>query len=205
MYGLSPSELRILKPLATPVKIQDFLDTLPTNFEVHGETCMSPRRVLKHRTAHCMEGAMFAALALRLIGHPPLVMDLKVASKDDDHVVTPFKVKGHWGAISKTNHGVVRYRDPVYRTLRELVMSYFHEYTDTKGYKVLRWYSHPVDLSRFDKDGWVTSEEELFQIPQYVDSVRHYELTMPAQRKMLRRADKMERRLGSIVEWKPRK
>lgn len=202
MYGLSPSELRILKPLTTPEKIQDFLDTLPTNFEKRGETCMSPRRVLRERIAHCMEGAMLAALALRLHGHPPLVMDLKVRSEDDDHIVTPFKIKGHWGAISKTNHGTVRYRDPVYRTLRELVMSYFHEYTDTKGYKVLHWYSAPVNLSRFDRRGWVTAEEELFYIPQYIDTARHYQLLKPSHKKILRRADRMERKLGSMLEWK---
>lgn len=205
MYSLSPSELRTLKPLTTPVKIQDFLDTLPTNFEQHGETCMSPRRVLKERKAHCMEGAMLSALCLRLIGHPPLVLDLKVASKDDDHIVTPFKIKSHWGAISKTNHGTVRYRDPVYRTLRELVMSYFHEYTDAKGYKVLRWYSRTIDLSRFDKRSWMTAEEDVFYIPEYIDHVKHYEIVTPAQKKLLRRADKMERKLGNMLEWKRKK
>jgi len=202
MKGLSPAELKILKRLNTPIKIQDFLDTLPTNFEHGGETCFSPRKVLRERKAHCMEGAMLAALALRVHGHKPWVLDLKVASSEDDHVVTPFTIKGYWGAISKTNHVLVRYRDPIYRTLRELVMSYFHEYTDTKGKKVLRWYSKPLDLSRFDSQGWMTSEEDVFYIPQYLDTIRHYPLITKSQDKLLRPADRMELKIGAMLEWK---
>ncbi len=201
MYGLSSKELSVLKPLTSPEKIQDFLDTLSVNFELERETCHSPRLVLRERTAHCMEGAMFAALALRLIGHPPLVMDLKVTDEDHDHVVAIFKVRGNYGAISKTNHGAVRYRDPVYATLRELAMSYFHEYTSPRGTKILRSYSGAVDLSRFDDEGWVTSEKSLVHIADYVDQVRHYPLVTPAQIKLLRRADAMERKLGLMTEW----
>lgn len=205
MYGLTSAELTILKRLNTPIKIQNFLDTLPTNFEKHGETCFSPRKVLRERKAHCMEGAMLAALALRVNGHKPLVMDLKVASKEDDHVITPFRDKDCWGAISKTNHALVRYRDPIYRTLRELVMSYFHEYTDEKGKKVLRWYSRPLDLSRFDAEGWMTSEEDVFYIPQYLDTVQHYPLITKSQTKVLRPSDRMELIIGSMLEWKNEK
>lgn len=205
MYGLTHSELTILKRLNTPIKIQNFLDTLPTNFEHDGETCFSPRKVLRERKAHCMEGAMLAALALRVHGHKPFVMDLKVASSEDDHVVTPFRINGYWGAISKTNHALVRYRDPIYRTLRELAMSYFHEYTDTKGKKVLRWYSRPLDLSCFDKQGWMTSEDDVFYIPQYLDTIRHYPLIKTSQEKALRRADRMELKIGAMLEWKSKR
>lgn len=201
MHGLTPHELRILRPLKTPQKIQDFLDTLPINFERKGETCMSPRRVLQERTAHCMEGAMLAALALRLIGHKPLVLDLKVTGNDFDHVVTPFQRRGHWGAISKTNHGTLRYRDPIYKSVRELVMSYFHEYTEPDGRKVLRSYSRPVDLSRFDAQGWMTDEEDIFYVPEYLDEVRHYNILLPSQVPLLRRGDAVERKLGSMLEW----
>lgn len=204
MYGLSKSEERLLKSLRTPEKIQDFLDTIPTNFEHNGDTCLSPRRVLRERHAHCMEGAMFAALALRFQGHPPLVMDLKVEGNDDDHIVTPFKMRGCWGAISKTNHAVVRYRDPVYRTLRELVMSYFHEYTTDEGRKILRCYSRPVNLARFDARRWMTSEDDLFYIPHFIDEAPHYDLLTSAQEKLIRRADAMERTVGTMLEWNPR-
>ncbi len=202
MDGFTSAELIILKRLNTPIKIQDFLDTLPTNFEHDGETCFSPRKVLRERKAHCMEGAMLAALALRVHGHKPFVMDLKVASEEDDHVVTPFQHNGYWGAISKTNHALVRYRDPIYRTLRELAMSYFHEYTDTKGKKVLRWYSRPLDLSRFDAQGWMTAEDDVFYIPQYLDTIRHYPLLTKPHAKLLRPADIMELKIGAMLEWK---
>lgn len=205
MYGLSPAELTILKRLNTPIKIQDFLDTLSMNFEENGETYMSPRRVLRERTAHCMEGAMLAALALRLCGQRPLVLDLKVTDDDDDHVVAIFQDSGHYGAISKTNHGTVRYRDPIYRTIRELVMSYFHEYTEPKGKKILRSYSRTVDLSRFDTRGWMTDENNVHYIPEYIDSVRHYPIITRSQIALLRRADPMERKIGAILEWKQTK
>ncbi len=205
MYGLTQQELGVLRPLSTPQKIQDFLDTLSINFEEGGETCMSPRRVLRQRTAHCMEGAMLAALALRLIGHRPLVLDLKVTDDDYDHVVALFQRSGHYGAISKTNHGTLRYRDPVYRTVRELAMSYFHEYTEPRGKKVLRSYSRPVDLSRFDARGWMTDEDDVWYIPEYIDNVRHYEILTRSQIALLRRADPMERKIGALLEWEKRK
>jgi hypothetical protein len=201
MHGMTPRELKIFRKLTTPAKIQDFLDAIPINFEIGEETCFSPRVVLRQRKAHCMEGAMLGALALRLLGYPPLVMDLKVTKDDDDHVVAVFKSRGYYGAISKTNHGTVRYRDPVYRTLRELAMSYFHEYTTPKGRKVLRSYSRAVDLSRFDRRGWMTSEEHLFFVPEYIDDVRHYPVISHSQIKSLRNADPMERKIGAMVEW----
>jgi hypothetical protein len=126
MYNLSASELRQLKKLSTPAKIQDFLNTLPFNFELDGDTCQSPRQVLRSGTAHCLEGAMLAALALRLQGHKPLLMDLKsINGIDDDHVAALFKLRGRWGCITKTNHAVLRYREPIYLNLRELAMSFF--------------------------------------------------------------------------------
>jgi hypothetical protein len=203
MYGLDSHEVRRLRPLRTPRAIQDFLDRIPMNFERGGETCLSPRRVLREWRAHCMEGAMLAALALRLIGHRPLVLDLKAIEEDDDHVVAVFQERGYWGAISKTNHGVLRYREPVYRSVRELAMSFFHEYFLDDGRKTLRWYSRPVDLSRFDEREWMTAEEGVWYIPEYVDAARHYPILTPSQIRTLRRADPIERKMGRIVEWKP--
>jgi len=117
------AERAVFRRLATPEKIQRFLDELPYNKEPHGDTCRSPRRVLRDRTAHCMEGALFGAAALRMIGHPPLLLDLE-AVRDDDHVLAIFRSRGHWGALAKSNYSGLRYREPVYRTLRELAMSY---------------------------------------------------------------------------------
>lgn len=201
MFGLNEEELCILKKLSTPRKIQDFLNTLQINFEEHGETCMSPRRVLRERKAHCMEGAMLAAAALRLHGHAPLVVDLTAVRRDDDHVLAVFKQHGCWGAITKTNHAVLRYREPVYRTLRELVLSFFHEYFMDDGKKTLRSYTLPVDLSRFDGRGWMTAEEDLWCIPDHLVAVEHIPLLTRRQIASLRHADPIEVKAGKMVEW----
>lgn len=204
MFDLRPDELRQLSTLRRPERIQDYLDSLAMNFELRGETCKSPRRVLTTGSAHCMEGAMLAALALRLQGEPPLVMDLKSRRGDDDHVVALFRRHGCFGAISKTNHGVLRYRDPVYRTLRELALSYFHEYFTDDGAKTLRSFSVPMDLSRFDHLGWATSPRDLWVIPRTLDRSRHLALLDAAQVQGLRRADPMERLVTSPQEWNVR-
>ena len=148
-HTFDAAERAVFRRLATPEKIQRFLDDLAYNKEHDGETCRSPRRVLRDRTAHCMEGALFGAAALRMLGHPPLLLDLE-AVRDDDHVLAIFRERGHWGALAKSNYSGLRYREPVYRTLRELAMSYFEHYYNLKREKTLRNYSRPVNLRRFD-------------------------------------------------------
>ena len=201
MFGFTDNELKILRKLSTPIKIQDWLEKLPINFEVNGETCMSPRLVLKKRTAHCLEGAMLAAVALRLQGHKPLLLDLKATPADDDHVIAVFKQHGRWGAISKINHSVLGFRDPVYRDIRELVMSYFNEYFLPNRRKSLRSYSEPVDLSKFDKKGWMTSEQDLWYLPRYLNKVRHFKILLASQIRKLRRVDPVEIKAGNIERW----
>jgi hypothetical protein len=201
-FNLSRGEYTLLKKLRTPSAIQDFLETLPINFEPEGDTCLSPRRVLREGRAHCMEGAMLAALALRIHGAQPLVVDLTAAAHDQDHVVTVFRRHGLWGAISKTNHSVLRYREPIFRTIRELALSYFHEYTDPIGRKTLRSYSAPLNLARFDKQGWMTSEENVWYIPTVLSVVRHYPLLTRHHLTTLRRADPLEIAAGELTAWK---
>lgn len=198
-FGFNRDELRILRSLSTPQKIQDFLEELPMHFR---DTYLSPRMVLRMRTAQCMEGAMFAAAALRLQGRRPLVLDLATAEGDDDHVVALFRERGHWGAISKTNHAVLRYRDPIYRTIRELALSYFHEYFLDGGRKTLRSYAGPINLARFDGRGWMTAEGPVPYIPAYLFRARHTLLLSPRQAYLLRPADPVERRAGRITAWK---
>jgi len=198
-------ELKILKKLKTPAKIQDFLDKLKINFEEKGDTCLSPLMVLKKGKCHCMEGAILAALALRVQGYKPLVVDLTSNKRDFDHVVAVFKKNGKWGAISKTNHAVLKYREPIYNSIRELVMSYFHEYFDDNGRKNLRSYSLPVDLSRFDEMGWVTADDEVWYIPDYLADVKHFQILNKKQIHSLRKADKVEIEAGKVVEWKNKK
>ncbi len=201
-FQYNRSEIKIFKKLNSPKKIQDFLNSLTINFEKKGETVCSPRVVLKHKTAHCMEGAMFAAAVLEFHGAKPLVMDLRSVSHDFDHVVAVFKQFGCYGAISKTNHAVLRYREPIYRTLRELALSYFHEYFDDNGKKTLREYSKIFDLRFFNFRFWRTSEKNLFEIPEKLDEIKHYQILSSAQIRNLRKADKIEIKAGKLVEFK---
>jgi hypothetical protein len=161
-----------LRKLSTPEKIQKFLDDLPYNRETDGETCRSPRLVIEHGMAHCFEGALFAAAALQACGRPPLILDLE-AVRDDDHVIAVYRNNGCWGAIGKSNYAGLRFRSPVYRTLRELALSYFEHYYNLKGEKTLRAYSRPVKLGRFDSIEGMTSAQPLWEIAVYLCTIRH--------------------------------
>ncbi|HJX50620.1 MAG TPA: hypothetical protein VJ438_04105 [Candidatus Nanoarchaeia archaeon] len=199
----SKEELEILKKINTPSKIQDFLNSLKTNFELNGDTCSSPRKVLREGHAHCMEGAILAAAILRLQGFKPLIVDLETNKDDYDHAIAVFNKDGFWGALSKTNHAVLRYREPVYKSIRELVMSFFHEYfLDSNGKKTLRRFSMPVDLSRFDKFAWEVSEEDVWYIPEYLVEAKHFDLLTRSQIASLRKADEIEIKAGSIRQYK---
>src|SRR5437870_8882852 len=181
MDQLTKSELHLLRKLSTPEKIQKYLDDLPYNKEKEGETCYSPRLVIRHDTAHCFEGALFAAAALRVNGRPPLILDL-AAVRDDDHVIAVYRTDGFWGSIGKSNYAGLRFRSPVYRTLRELALSYFEHYYNLKGEKTLRAYSRPVNLTRFDRIGWMTSEEALWAIPEHLCEIKHTPIFHPTRR-----------------------
>jgi len=202
--GLTKAELAVLRRLSTPWKIQEFLLMLPQNFERGGETSLSVREVLRQRRAHCIEAAMLAALALWVHGEPPLLLDLK-ATQDYDHVVALFRRGGHWGAISKTNTPVLRYRDPVYRSLRELAMSYFHEYANKRAEKTLRTWAGPYDLRRLDPKLWVTNAKNCWEVGYRLDELRHWSLINARQVKLLRRRDPIERTLFGMHDFKPPK
>lgn len=182
-FNLDKNELYLLRKLPTPEKIQKYLDDLPYNKEKEGETCRSPRLVMRYNTAHCFEGALFAAAALRVNGHAPLILDLE-SVRDDDHVISVFRVNGCWGAIGKSNYAGLRFRTPVYRTLRELAMSYFEHYYNLDGEKTLRAYSLPVNLVRFDAIHWMTNEEPLWAIPEYLCEIKHIPIFTGATRRM---------------------
>jgi len=187
----TPAERSVFRRLRSPEKIQRFLDDLAYNKEPRGPTCRSPRRVLRDRTAHCMEGALFGAAALRMLGHPPLLLDFE-AVRDDDHVLAIFRLRGHWGALAKSNYSGLRYREPVYRTLRELAMSYFEHYYNLRKEKTLRRYSRPVNLKRFDSIGWMTAEEDVWAIPEYLCTISHTPVLAP---KLVSRLGRVDERL----------
>ena len=201
MFGLTKEETAILKKLSTPAKIQDFLNAIPVNFEEGGDTYFSPRVVLRENKAHCLEGALLAAAALWLRGEEPLLLDLKTTDDDVDHVVALYQRGRHWGAISKTNHASLRFRDPIYRTIRELAASYFHEYfLNENGRKTLRSYSVPFRLKKFG-NYWITAEEKLDDLVGSLDHSRHFPLFPKDNIKHFRPADAMERRAGELLEW----
>jgi hypothetical protein len=181
-------ERAVFRRLRSPEKIQRFLDDLAYNKEPGGPTCRSPRRVLRDRTGHCMEGALFGAAALRMLGHPPLLLDLE-SVHDDDHVLAIFRLRGCWGALAKSNFSGLRYREPVYRTLRELVMSYFEHYYNLRREKTLRKYSRPVNLRRFDRIGWMTAEEDVWPVPEYLCTISHTPVMAPQIVRHLSRVD----------------
>lgn len=200
MLSFSKKELALLRSLTTPAKVQDFLNTIPINYEINGiDTVKSPIRVLREGSAHCIEAAILGAYILSLHGHAPLVLHLETTKEDFEHVIVPFTRNGLWGALSKTNHAVLRYRDPVYKSIRELVMSYFHEYTTSAGVKTLRRYSDPLDLREFGND-WALEEQDLWGIDEELGKIRHHSIVPKGL--ILRRADAIERAVGEVVEWK---
>lgn len=191
---LTPAEVRKLRSLKDPHGIQRFLDELPYHL---ADTAWSPRVVLRESTAHCFEGAMFAAAALRINGYPPMVFDLE-AENDTDHVVAIYRRGGHWGAVAKSNFTGCRYREPVYRSLRELAMSYFEVYFNLRRDRSLRAFSRPVNLARFDRMEWMTTEKPLWFVGEYLFTVRHYKLLRPGMARRLHRLDDRSFRAGCL-------
>ncbi len=177
------NELKFFKKLDAPIKIQNFLDELDYDSKLDSR---SPRWVIQEQCANCFEGALFAAAAIRFLGFKPLILDLR-AVNDDDHVLAIYKYNNHWGAIAKSNFTTIRYREPVYRTLRELAMSYFDFYFNTLGEKTLREYSIPFDLTKFDVNNWMQTDNDLEYIGDALDKTRHFRLLSPAMERSLQK------------------
>ncbi len=191
-------ERGIFSRLTDPVRIQRFLDEeLRYNLEPSGDTCYSPRVTLQKGVAHCMEGALLAAVALRRLGYPPLILDLE-AVRDSDHVLAIYRIHGLWGAVAKSDYSGLRSREPVYRTLRELAMSYFEHYYNPAGEKTLRAYSRAVNLTRFDGMDWMTAERHVWEIPNHLCDIPHTRL-LP--RRTERAVARMDRRLFEAGRW----
>ena len=191
-FGLSPANLRTLRALKTPAKIQQFVDALTYQY---ADTAWSPRRVLRERKGHCLEGALLAAAALRVNGHPPLLMDLE-AVRDDDHVIALYRERGLWGGIAKSNYAGLRFRAPIYRSLRELALSYFENYYNLRGERTLRAYAGPVNLARLDSRHWMTAEDDVWCVPELLIQARHYALLPDPVAHMLPRLDRRSFQAG---------
>ena len=194
-FGFTRREAAFLRRLRPAWRIQRFLDA--TDYDVEGEGCRSPRRVLRERKAQCMDGALFAAAALRLQGHPPLLVDLE-GVWDTDHVLAVFRGEGGWGALARSNFSGLRFREPIHRTIRDLVATYFESYFNLRRQKTLRRYSRPLSLRRFDARGWMTAEEDLWDIPDYLAGIRHYPLLTPRQERALGTVDRRTFEAGLV-------
>ena len=201
LVEFSVAEKKLLQRLDTPVKIQDFLNSFRYKNRKGDPILRSVRTVVNKQEANCIEGALLAATALWYHGAKPLLMDLVSDKSDLDHVVALFKVGGYWGALSKTNHVVLRYREPVYKSVRELAMSYFHEYFLDNGKKTFRSYSKPFDLSRLPDTSWITSGDDVWELANILDQSPHNSAIPRAMIRRLRLADKIERKAGKLTEW----
>ena len=188
----STKELTTLRKLTSPDKIQAYLDSLEYSSD---PGYRSPRSVLRDRVAHCFDGAVFAAMALRRLGYPPLIVDMQ-SVRDDDHVIALFKRHGRFGAIAKSNFVGIRFREPVYLSLRELVMSYFESFYNVEYEKTLRQHTRPLNLSSFDRLDWTTSDATLERIVDKLNSMRVYKLMTPAMIRGLHHVDERTYRAG---------
>jgi hypothetical protein len=195
VFELTRAEVALLRRLSTPDKVQRYLDDLTYNLEKGGDTVRSPRRVMRDRTAHCAEGAFFAAAAFRVNGRPPLIVDLE-ADNDDDHVLAVYRERGLWGSVATSKFSGLRFRARVYRTIRELVMSYFEDYFNWDGDRTLRAYSRPLSLARFDRISWMTAEEDLWPVVERLTVAHHTPLVGRAVANRLPRVDRRSYQAG---------
>lgn len=188
-------EARRMEALTSPAAIQAFLDSIAYSEE---ERYRCPLTVLRDRKGHCFDGALFAAAMLRRIGHPPLIIDIIPNDNDDDHLLAIYSVRGHWGAVAKSNYSGLRFREPVFRTLRELVMSYFEDFFNALGEKTMRAYTRPLNLKTFDTLHWMTSDENLDAIGIRLDEIRKFRVLTPAMIRSLSDADERSVQAGLL-------
>ncbi len=201
MNTLTKEEKRFLKSLNTPKKLQDYLDSIPFNLEENGETCMSPKMVLKEKKAHCIEAGLLVGVSMWLNRKTPYIVSLKVKASDYDHIIVLYKENGYYGALSKTNHNVLRFRDPVYKNVRELVMSYFHEYfLPETGEKTLLGYTKPINIKKFGDD-WISREDNLWDIAEAIYDTPVIEIVPKNNKKYLRNAHEVEQEASRKAEW----
>lgn len=193
--SLTPRQARLVRGLSSPFKIQTCLDELPYSTE---SRYRCPLSVVRDRVAHCYDGAVFAAAMLQRLGHRPLLVELIPNGRDDDHMLALFKQDGCWGAVAQSNYVGLRYRDPVYRSLRELTLSYFELYFNVAGEKTMRGYTRPLNLKRFDRLHWMTRDEALEDIGQRLDEIPQVQLITPRMSRRLQPVDRRSYEAGTL-------
>jgi hypothetical protein len=192
---LDAEERRAMDRLTRPIDIQRFLDELPYSTDPFYRC---PLRVLRERRAHCFDGGLFAAAALRRIGYPPLILDMFPDAEDDEHLLAPFKENGYWGAVAKSNFVGLRFREPIHRNLRELMISYFEQFYNFRRRKTLVSYTRPLNLEAFDRLNWTVSDEALEAIARRTEQVHRYALLTPRMSARLSPVDERSYRAGLL-------
>jgi hypothetical protein len=190
----NPEEFEILRSLDTPESVQAFLDDIPYNTE---STCRSPRRVIADKKANCMEGAFFAAACLDLYGYNPSVVYM-IAFRDDGHAITMFRRNGRYGSVEKSNYTGLRYRSPVHKTVRQVVLTYFDQHFNTQKELTLRKYTQPLYLREYLFPHWKIREDDLFDLSDYFDKLRTYTLVTPSMEESLRLVDERLYKAGLL-------
>lgn len=201
--GLTAEESAVFRKLKTPHQVQDFVSAVPVNFETDGDTCHSVRTALLRNECHCIEGAFIAACAFMLHGERALLLDFQ-AEDDDDHVLTLFRRDGAWGAISKSNSLWLRWRDPVYRSPRELAMSYFHEYIRHDHKSLRRISARPFDIGAYRPEDWITKPDDCWDMAAEIDGAPHVDLVTPLQLRHLRKRDALELEGAKVKQFPAR-
>jgi hypothetical protein len=193
---LTTAERKLLNAMKTPADIQAFLDGMPYSAE---QVNRSALQVLRERQAHCLDGGLFAAALLRRQGHPPLILDMQPdPGQDDDHVLALYRIEGCWGAVAQSNYTGLRYREAIHRTLRELVLSYFEDFFNNLAQKTLRYFTRPVNLTRFDSQGWMWSSQGVDAVEEYLHKARLFPLITPAQTARLVAVEELSFQAGRI-------
>jgi hypothetical protein len=169
---LTGRQRRAFRALNSPAKIQSFLDSIPYCAR---DLYRSPLSIFQGKSASCLDGALMASLLLRRLGHPPMILEL-VAEDDDDHIIALYRRFGLWAALAKSEFAGLRSREPVFRTLRELVLSYFPSYYNARAEHTLRAYTVPLKLEKFDSSGWVTCDKKAWEISRALDRQRQVRL-----------------------------
>jgi hypothetical protein len=193
--ALNESERQVLNQLTSPIKIQKFLDDLTYSADPFYRC---PLRVFRDCLAHCFDGALFAAATLRRLGYPPLILDMIPNDRDDDHLLALYKYERYWGAVAKSNFVGLRFREPVYRNLRELAISYFEQYYNVAGEKTLRGYTVPLNLKTFDKWNWMTVDDHLERIAERLDTIRRIPLLTSSMIDNLSKIDDRSHKAGLL-------
>ena len=181
--------------ISSPHGIQELLDSLAYSTDA---CYRSPLRSIRDGRAHCYDGAVLGAALLRRIGYPPLILNMFANGRDDEHLIAPFLRRGAWGAVAQSNVVGLRYREPIHRSIRELIISYFEQYFNTASEKTLRKYTRPINLAQFDRQHWMSDDRAMDLIADRLEQLRRVPILSRGMIAGLARVDPLSYRAGML-------